>query len=47
MTFTPIAPLLGLVAVPAMYFAYVAGVVVAYLLLVEVVKRRTMARVLG
>ena len=42
--FTPIASALGLVAVPATYFAYVAGVVVAYLLLVEVVKRRIMAR---
>jgi Mg2+-importing ATPase len=45
--FTPLAPALGLVAVPASYFAYVAGVVLSYLVFVEVVKRRTMARVLG
>ena len=45
--FTPIAAALGLVPVPLPYFAYVAGVVVAYLLVVEVVKRRTMARVLA
>ena len=45
--FTPIAAALGLVAVPALYFAYVAAVVVVYLALVEVVKRRTMTRVLA
>ena len=45
--FTPIAAALGLVAVPALYFAYVGAVVVVYLALVEVVKRRTMTRVLG
>lgn len=32
----------GLVALPPIYFAYVGGVTVCYLALVEVVKRRTM-----
>jgi hypothetical protein len=34
------------VSVPAAYFAYVAGVVAVYLLLVERVKRKTMTRLL-
>ena len=45
--FTPIASTLGLVSLPVSYFAYVAGVVAAYLLLAEAVKRRTMERVLA
>ena len=44
--FTPIAGALGLVAMPATFFLYVAGVVMLYLLLVEIVKRRTMALLL-
>ena len=45
--YTPIAGALGLVPVPPAFFLYVAGVIAAYLLLVEIVKRRTMARLLG
>jgi Mg2+-importing ATPase len=45
--YTPVAGALGLVAVTPAFFLYVAGVVAAYLLLVEVVKRRTMVRLLG
>ena len=45
--FTPIAGALGLVPVPAAFFVYVAGVVAAYLVLVEVVKRRALARLLA
>jgi Mg2+-importing ATPase len=45
--FTPIASALGLVPMPAAFFAYVAAVIVVYLLLVEAVKRRTMVRVLA
>jgi Mg2+-importing ATPase len=44
--YTPVAGALGLVSVPAAYFAYVAGVVAVYLLLVERVKRKTMTRLL-
>jgi Mg2+-importing ATPase len=40
--FTPIAAALGMVPPPPLLFAYVAGVTVVYLALVEVVKRRTM-----
>ena len=43
--YTPVAGALGLVAVPPAYFAYVAGVVAVYLLLVERVKRKTIIRV--
>lgn len=42
--FTPLAPSLGLRPLPGVFFAYVALATVAYLLLVEVVKRRTLAR---
>jgi Mg2+-importing ATPase len=38
--FLPLAAALGFVPLPASFFAYVAAVVVAYLALVEVVKRR-------
>jgi P-type Mg2+ transporter len=40
--FTPLASAFGLVALPPLYFAYVGGVTVCYLMLVEAVKRRTM-----
>jgi len=45
--FTPLGGALELVAPPASYFAYVAVVVLTYLALAEVVKRRIMARLLG
>lgn len=38
--FTPIAPLLGFTALPASFLWLLAGMVVTYLLLVEVIKRR-------
>jgi Mg2+-importing ATPase len=44
--YTPVARALGLLAVPPTFFLYVAGVVAVYLLLVEVVKRKTMTRLL-
>ena len=45
--FTPLAAAFGLVAPPPVYFAYVAGVTVCYLALVEGVKRHTMLPALG
>lgn len=45
--FTPLAPALGLRPLPGVFFAYVACATLAYLALVEVVKRRTLARALG
>ena len=44
--FTPLAALLGFAPLPAGYFAFLAGAVATYLALVEVVKRRVMARLL-
>ncbi len=40
--FTPLAELMGFVALPASYFLFLAGFTLTYLLLVEVVKRRLM-----
>jgi Mg2+-importing ATPase len=37
--FSPLGPLLGFVPLPPMFFAFLVGVVVTYLMLVEVVKR--------
>jgi Mg2+-importing ATPase len=45
--YTPLAGPLGFVALPALYLLFLLGVVVTYLLLVEVVKRRLMARMMG
>ncbi|MGB7217173.1 MAG: magnesium-translocating P-type ATPase, partial [Vicinamibacterales bacterium] len=42
--FTPLAAALGFVAVPPAYFAFLATASVAYLLLVELAKRRMVAR---
>jgi Mg2+-importing ATPase len=42
--FTPLAAVLGLTPPPGIFFAYVAGATVAYLGLVELVKRRTLSR---
>jgi Mg2+-importing ATPase len=44
--FTPLAPTLGLLPPPAVFFVYVACATGAYLTLVEVVKRRTLRRTL-
>ena len=44
---TSLGGALGLVPLPAAYFAYVAGVVGVYLLLVQGIKRRTMQRLLA
>jgi Mg2+-importing ATPase len=38
--FTPVAPVLGLVPLPAGFFAFLAGVTVTYLAVVEAAKRR-------
>jgi Mg2+-importing ATPase len=45
--FSPVAGVLGLVAVPMSFFLYLAGVVAVYMALVEIVKRRTMERLLA
>ncbi len=42
--FTPLAAPLGLTPLPALYFLFLAAMVVTYLLLVEIVKRRLMGR---
>ena len=42
--FTPLAPLLGFVALPPAYYVFLGSVVAVYLAAVEVVKRRLMAR---
>jgi P-type Mg2+ transporter len=42
--FTPLAAPLGLTPLPALYFLFLAGMIVTYLLLVEVVKRWLMRR---
>jgi Mg2+-importing ATPase len=44
--FTPVADPLGFTPLPLVYFAFLAGMTVTYLFLVEVVKRRLMSRVL-
>src|SRR5436190_6304721 len=42
--YTPLAGLLGFKPLPPLYFLFLAGMVVIYLLLVELVKRRLMRR---
>ena len=42
--YTPLAAPLGFIPLPALYFLFLAGMIVAYLLLVEVVKRWLMRR---
>jgi len=42
--FTPLAGPLGFTPLPALYFLFLAGMVVTYLILVEIVKRRLMGR---
>ncbi|MEO7021132.1 MAG: magnesium-translocating P-type ATPase [Ktedonobacteraceae bacterium] len=42
--FTPLAGPLGFTPLPALYFLFLAGMIVSYLLLVELVKRRLMRR---
>ncbi|MBA2679583.1 MAG: magnesium-translocating P-type ATPase [Ktedonobacteraceae bacterium] len=42
--YTPLAGPLGFTPLPALYFLFLAGMIVSYLLLVEVVKRRLMKR---
>lgn len=37
--FTPLAPPLGFTPLPALYFLFLASMIVTYLVLVEVVKR--------
>jgi Mg2+-importing ATPase len=44
--FTPLAAPLGFTPLPALYFLFLVAMVVTYLLLVEVVKRRLMRRLL-
>ncbi|MDE3101114.1 MAG: magnesium-translocating P-type ATPase [Chloroflexota bacterium] len=45
--FTPVAPVLGFVALPAAYFAFLAAAALAYLGMVEVVKRRVMGALIA
>ena len=40
--FTPLAGTLGFTPLPGLYFLFLAGMTITYLLLVEVVKRRLM-----
>lgn len=42
--YTPLAGPLGFTPLPALYFLFLAGMIVSYLLLVELVKRRLMRR---
>ena len=42
--YTPLAGPLGFTPLPALYFLFLAGMVVSYLFLVELVKRRLMRR---
>jgi len=42
--FTPLGPLLGFTPLPPLYFLFLAAMVVTYLLMVEIVKRRLMKR---
>ena len=44
MRILPIAGPLGFTPLPALYFLFLAGMVVTYLILVEIVKRRLMSR---
>ena len=44
--FTPLAAALGLVPLPGVYFVFLGGVTITYLVLVEVVKRRLMRQLL-
>jgi len=44
--FTPLAEYLGFTPLPGLYFLFLVGMTVTYLLLVEVVKRRLMRRLL-
>ena len=46
-TGTPLGPPLGFVPLPPLYFLFLAGTVVTYLALVEMVKSRVMRRVVG
>ena len=45
--YTPLAGLLGFKPLPPLYFLFLAGMVMIYLLLVELVKRRLMSRYVG
>jgi Mg2+-importing ATPase len=38
--FTPLAPILGFVRLPGLYFAFLGGATLTYLFFVEAVKRR-------
>jgi P-type Mg2+ transporter len=42
--FTPLAGTLGFTPLPPLYFLFLAGMIIIYLLLVEIVKRRLMRR---
>jgi P-type Mg2+ transporter len=42
--YTPLAVDLGLTPLPVLYFLFLAGMTITYLLLVELVKRRLMQR---
>jgi Mg2+-importing ATPase len=42
--FTPLAPALGFVPLPASFFAFLAAATLTYLVVVELVKRRLFAR---
>jgi Mg2+-importing ATPase len=42
--FTPLAGPLGFTPLPPLYFLFLAGMIITYLLLVEIVKRRLMRR---
>jgi Mg2+-importing ATPase len=45
--FTPLAATLGFVPLPGAYFVFLGGVIMTYLVLVELVKRRLMRKLLG
>ena len=45
--FTPLAPTLGFVPLPPVYFVFLAAATVTYLALVEMVKRRLIGRLIG
>jgi Mg2+-importing ATPase len=42
--FSPLAEVFGFTPLPAMFFLFLSGTVITYLLLVELVKRRLMGR---
>jgi Mg2+-importing ATPase len=44
--FTPLAELMGFVALPLSYFLFMGGFTVTYLILVEIVKRRLFRQML-